>query len=155
VSNGPFPILRQAHFAYNSPDVDRDLAFFRAVGFRVSDWTPGRQGCLRCLPEHHNLSLFHHTSPRFHHQGFDIGSWEHLKRILDWMAAQEYAIEVGPVRHALGNNISIYLVDPDRFRIELFCEMEQIPDDEDHETRRQPPLFDLWRRQPVPEGFRE
>jgi catechol 2,3-dioxygenase-like lactoylglutathione lyase family enzyme len=155
VSNGPFPVLRQAHFAFNSPDVDRDLEFFRAVGFRVSDWSPGRQASLRCLPEHHNISLFAHGRARFHHQGFDIGSWEHLKEILDWIAHQEYPVEVGPVRHALGNNISVYLLDPDRFRIELFCEMEQILDDEDHENRRQPPLFDLWRRQPVPADFRE
>jgi hypothetical protein len=33
--------------------------------------------------------------------------------------------------------------------------MEQIDDDEDHDTRRQPLIFDLWQRRPVPPGFRE
>ncbi len=55
VSPSPFPMLRQAHFAYNSPDVDRELAFFRSIGFRVSDWMPGHAGSVRCTPEHHNI----------------------------------------------------------------------------------------------------
>lgn len=155
VPDGPFPMLRQAHFAYNTPDVDRALAFFRAAGFRVSDWVPGIQGSLRCTPDHHNISLFKFHRPGLHHQGFDVGGWWELKLMLDWMASQEFAVEVGPVRHAVGNNISVYLLDPHRFRIELYCEMEQIDDDEDHDTRRQPLIFDLWQRRPVPPGFRE
>ncbi len=155
VTNGPFPVLRQAHFAYNSPDVDRELAFFKSVGFRASDWVPGVQGSLRCRPEHHNISLFKYERAGLHHQGFDIGDWGGLKIILDWMASQGAPVEVGPVRHAVGNNISIYTRDPNRIRVEIFCEMEAIWDDEDHDTRRQPLIFDLWQHKPVPPGFRE
>lgn len=155
VTNGPFPTLRQAHFAYNTPDVDRELAFFRRIGFRVSDWLPETQGSLRCTPDHHSISLFKFERGGLHHQGFDIGDWDSLKVLLDWMAAQDAPAEVGPVRHATGNNISIYIRDPDRFRVEIFCEMEQIEDDEDHDTRRQPHVFDLWQQKPPPPGFRE
>jgi catechol 2,3-dioxygenase-like lactoylglutathione lyase family enzyme len=156
VTPTPFPALRQAHFAYNSPDVDRELAFFRSIGFRVSDWVPGAQGSLRCTPEHHNISLFRYEKRAgLHHQGFDCGDWGTLKAVLDWMAHQRVPVEIGPVRHAVGNNISIYFLDPNRFRIEVFCEMEQIEDDEDHDTRRQPLIFDLWGQRTVPQGFRE
>lgn len=155
VTHGPFPTLRQAHFAYNTPDVDRELAFFRRIGFRVSDWLPGTQGSLRCTPDHHNISLFKFERGGLHHQGFDIGDWDSLKVLLDWMAAQHAPAEVGPVRHATGNNVSIYIRDPDRFRVEIFCEMERIEDDEDHDTRRQPLIFDLWQQKPPPPGFRE
>lgn len=156
VTPSPFPILRQAHFAYNSPDVDRELAFFRSIGFRVSDWVPGVQGSLRCTPDHHNISLFkYERRAGLHHQGFDAGDWQHLKAVLDGMAHQKVPVEVGPVRHAVGNNISIYFLDPNRFRVEVYCEMEQIEDDEDHDTRRQPLIFDLWQHKTVPPGFRE
>lgn len=155
VANGPFPILRQAHFAFNTPDVDRSLAFFKAVGFRVSDRLPGLQGSLRCTPDHHGISLFKFDRPGLHHHGYDIGSWEHLKIILDWMASQNWPVEAGPVRHATGNNISIYVPDPFRIRVEIYCEMEQIWDDEDHEDRRHPHVFDLWQQKPPPPGFRE
>jgi len=156
VTPSPFPILRQAHFAYNSPDVDRELAFFRSIGFRVSDWVPGVQGSLRCTPDHHNISLFKYEKRAgLHHQGFDIGDWTYLKTQLDWMAHQKVPVEVGPVRHAVGNNVSIYLLDPNRIRVEIYCEMEQIEDDEDHDKRRQPLIFDLWQHKAVPPGFRE
>lgn len=155
VAGGPFPVLRQAHFAFNTPDVDRELAFFKTVGFRVSDRLPGLQGSLRCNPDHHGISLFKFERPRLHHHGYDIGNWENLKVILDWMASQGAQAEVGPVRHATGNNISVYIRDPHRIRVELYCEMEQIWDDEDHEARRQPRVFDLWQQKPPPPGFRE
>jgi catechol 2,3-dioxygenase-like lactoylglutathione lyase family enzyme len=155
VADGPFPVLRQAHFAFNTPDVDRELTFFKSVGFRVSDWLPGLQGSLRCNADHHGISLFKFERGRLHHHGYDIGTWEHLKIMLDWMASQGWPVEVGPVRHATGNNISIYFPDPDRIRVEIYCEMEQIWDDEDHEARRQPHVFDLWQQKPPPPGFRE
>jgi len=33
-----------------------------------------------------------------------------------------------------GNNIAVYCRDPDGFRIEFYCEMEQIDDDEDRRS---------------------
>ncbi len=156
VTPSPYPTLRQAHFAYNSPDVDRELSFLRSIGFRVSDWVPGVQGSLRCTPEHHNISLFKFEKRAgLHHQGFDCGDWGSLKTVLDGMAHQQVPVEAGPVRHAVGNNISIYFVDPNRLRVEVFCEMEQIEDDEDHDDRRQPLIFDLWQHKSTPPGFRE
>ncbi len=155
VSDGPFPTLRQAHFTRMSPDPDADLAFFRSVGFRVSDWVPATQAFVRCRPEHHNLGFLKFERAMLHHHAYDVGTWDGIKTILDWVMAQGARVEVGPVRHAAGNNIAVYVRDPDAVRVELFCEMEAIDDDEDHDTRRQPVVFDLWHQSPPPPGFRD
>lgn len=155
VPQGPIPPLRLGHFTRVTPDPDAALAFFRAVGFRVSDWLPGAQAFLRCAPEHHNLGLLKFQRAQLHHHAYDVGDWNGIKFVLDWTARQEWPVESGPVRHAAGNNIAVYVRDPNGVRVEFFCEMEAIPDDEDHDGRRQPLIFDLWRRQPPPPGFRD
>lgn len=155
VPDGPLPAQRLAHFTRMSPDPDADLAFFRSIGFRVSDRVPGLQAFLRCRPEHHALGFLKHDQPMLHHHAYDVGSWDGIKSVLDWAALRGVPVEVGPVRHAPGNNISVYLRDPNAVRVEFFCEMELIEDDEDHDGRRQPLVFDLWRQSPPPPGFRE
>jgi catechol 2,3-dioxygenase-like lactoylglutathione lyase family enzyme len=155
VPDGPRPPLRQAHFTRMSPDPDRDMMFFRALGFRVSDWVPGVQAFVRCAPEHHHLGFLKYERAMLHHHAYDVGSWDGVKAVLDWAATQGWRIEVGPVRHAAGNNIAVYLRDPDAVRVEFYCEMELIDDDEDHDERRQPVVFDLWHQSPPPPGFRD
>ncbi len=155
VPDGPLPVLRLSHFTRMSPDPDADLAFFRSIGFRVSDWVPGVQAFLRCRAEHHNLGFLKYERAMLHHHAYDVGSWDAIKAVLDWGAQQGVKVEVGPVRHATGNNIAVYLRDPNGVRVEFFCEMEVIEDDEDHEARRQPIIFDLWHQSPPPPGFRD
>lgn len=155
VPDGPMPVLRLAHFTRMSPDPDAALVFFRGVGFRVSDRIPGGQAFLRCRPEHHNAAFLKFERVMLHHHAYDVGSWEAIKAVLDWAALAGTKVEAGPVRHAPGNNIAVYLRDPDAVRVEFFCEMEAIEDDEDHEDRRQPVVFDLWHQTPPPPGFRE
>jgi catechol 2,3-dioxygenase-like lactoylglutathione lyase family enzyme len=155
VPAGPAPRLRLAHVTRMSPSPDDDLAFFRALGFRVSDWVPGVQAFLRCAAEHHAVGFLKYDRPLLHHHAYDVGDWTSIKAVMDWLAAQGWPVEVGPVRHAAGNNIAVYVRDPHGVRVEFFCEMETIADDEDHDARRQPVLFDLWRQSPPPPGFRE
>ncbi len=155
VPQGPIPPLRLGHFTRSTPDVDAALAFFRSIGFRVSDWLPGNQAFLRCGPEHHGLAFLKFERALFHHHAYDAGDWNGIKFVLDWLAKQDWPVEVGPVRHAAGNNIAVYIRDPNGFRVEFYCELEHIEDDEDHDTRRQPLRFDLWQQKPPPAGFRD
>ncbi|MDR7481999.1 MAG: VOC family protein [Armatimonadota bacterium] len=155
VPEGPAPRLRLAHVTRMSPAPDDDLAFFRAIGFRVSDWVPGVQAFLRCGTEHHAVGFLKYDRPLLHHHAYDVGGWSSIKAVMDGLAAQGWPVEVGPVRHAAGNNIAVYVRDPNGVRVEFFCEMETIADDEDHEARRQPVVFDLWRQSGPPAGFRE
>ncbi len=155
VPSGPRPALRQSHFTRMSQNPDADLAFFRSIGFRVSDWVPGVQAFLRCNDDHHNVGFLHYEHAMLHHHAYDVGSWGGIKAVLDWVALQGWTAETGPVRHAAGNNIAVYIRDPNAVRVEFFCEMETIMDDEHHETRRQPVVFDLWHQSPPPPGFRD
>jgi len=149
------PLLRQAHVTRMSPDPDADMAFYRAIGFRISDWVPGVQSFLRCAPEHHSVGFLRFDRPLLHHHAYDVGSWDAIKTVCDRVMRQGWKVETGPVRHAAGNNIAVYVRDPDAVRVEFFCDMEQIDDDEDHDTRRQPVVFDLWHHSPPPPGFRD
>lgn len=152
VPQGPVPPLRLGHLTTSTPDPDGALAFFRSIGFRVSDWLPGFLAFVRCAPEHHDLGFLKFERPGLHHHAYDVGGWEGIKHVLDWMTLQGWPVEVGPVRHAGGNNISVYVRDPNAIRVEFYCEMELIADDEDHDTRRQPPHYDLWTQRLAPEG---
>lgn len=155
VPQGPAPVLRLGHFTHATPDPDAALAFFRSVGFRVSDWVPGNQAFLRCSPDHHNLAYLKFERTLLHHHAYQVPDWGAIKGMLDRMALHRWPVEAGPVRHAAGNNIAVYVRDPNALRVEFYCEMERIEDDEDHDTRRQPVMFDLWHQKPPPPGFRD
>jgi catechol 2,3-dioxygenase-like lactoylglutathione lyase family enzyme len=159
VGEGGFPRLRQGHFTRMSADVDAELALFRAAGFRVSDRIPGTQAFLRCAGEfgreHHAIGILGLGRGGLHHHAYDVGGWQGILGVLDGVARAGWPVEVGPVRHAPANNITVYVRDPYAVRVEFFCDMEQIWDDDDHDARRQPPVFDLWRRTPPPAGFRD
>jgi catechol 2,3-dioxygenase len=84
-----------------------------------------------------------------------VGDWGQIKLVLDALCRRQVVPDVGPVRHGPGNNIAVYVRDPAGFRIEFYCEMEQIEDDEDHERTYHPPTMNLWLRQPAPPGFHD
>lgn len=155
VCDAAFPRLTLGHFTRLSADPDGELNFFRQAGFRVSDWLPGRQAFLRCNDEHHNLGLLGFTQNRLHHHAYEVADWEAVRRVLDGVTQAGWPVEVGPVRHAPANNVTVYIRDPDAFRVEFYCEMEHLPDDDDHDRRRQPLVFDLWHGGKPPEGFRD
>jgi catechol 2,3-dioxygenase-like lactoylglutathione lyase family enzyme len=152
---GGLPSLRLAHCTRMTPDPDADAAFYQAIGFRISDVVPGVQSFLRCGSEHHSAGFLKFDRPLLHHHAYEIGSWEAIKVVLDHVMREGWKVETGPVRHAAGNNIAVYVRDPDAVRVEFFCEMDQIGDDEDHDTRRQPVIFDLWHQSAPPPGFRD
>ena len=89
-----------------------------------------------------------------HHHAYDVGDWEQIKYVLDWMFKQGVPVEAGPLRHGPGNNITVYVRDPDGVRVEYYCELEQFHDDEDH-IREFFPRFNLWLQQGPPEHFYE
>jgi catechol 2,3-dioxygenase len=153
LANGAFPLEKLGHFTMLARDLGALADFYRGIGFRQSDRSP-RGVFLRCGIDHHGLGMLPSGRSTLHHHAYDVGGWEQIKLVLDWLCRQGVTPDVGPVRHGPGNNISVYVRDVDGFRIEFYCEMEQIDDDEDHE-RRYPPSFNLWLRHPPPEGFHD
>lgn len=153
VSPGPFRIEKLGHFTMLAQDLEAQASFYRSLGFRISDWWP-RGAFLRCNTDHHGLAFLPSPRSSLHHHAYSVGDWAQIKLVLDWMFQCGVAPEAGPVRHGPGNNIAVYCRDPDGFRIEFYCEMEQIHDDEDH-RREYTRAFNLWLRAPSPAGFHD
>lgn len=153
VSQGAFRIEKLGHFTMLAQDLGVQASFYRSIGFRISDHT-ARGAFLRCGIDHHGIAFLPSKRSSLHHHAYSAGDWEQIKLVLDWMCRCGIAPDVGPVRHGPGNNIAVYIRDPDGFRIEFYCEMEQIHDDEDH-RREYFPASNLWLRARSPEGFHD
>ena len=152
VSQGPFKMLKLGHFNMQSENPEPTIEFFRSIGMRLSDKI-AIGSWLRCNEDHHGLAILK-GKPIFHHHAYDVGDWEQIKLVLDWMYKQGVPVEAGPLRHGPGNNINLYVKDPDGVRIEFYCELEQIYDDEDH-VREFTSKFNIWLQQAAPEHFYE
>lgn len=152
VSQGPFKIYKLGHFNIQSENPEPLIEFYRSLGFRVSD--QNQIGTwLRCNEDHHGLAIVK-GKKMFHHHAYDLRDWEQMKHVCDWMFKQGFKIDTGPGRHGPGNNITIYVRDPNGVRIEYYCELEKIYDEEDH-VREFFPRFNLWLQEGPPEDFYE
>ncbi|HZU17757.1 MAG TPA: VOC family protein [Candidatus Dormibacteraeota bacterium] len=152
--NGPFRLEKLGHVTFLARDLHQQAEFYRSIGFRLSDRSP-RGAFLRCGTDHHGLAFLPGKRSTLHHHAYDVGDWGQIKLVLDALCRRQVVPDVGPVRHGPGNNIAVYVRDPAGFRIEFYCEMEQIEDDEDHERTYDPPTMNLWLRQPAPPGFHD
>lgn len=156
LAHDALPALKLGHATFRCSDSLAVGRFHRElVGFRVSDYSPGKWVFLRCNADHHALAFTDHKESLFHHLAFDVGNWEGIKLACDRLAREEWALEDGPMRHPDGDNLAAYLADPDGFHVEFYCEMEQILDDEDHARPDYQPFRNLWMRSGVPDGYHQ
>ena len=153
VSPGPFDLVKLGHFNLGTRRLEGQTEFYRGVGFRLSD-RHERGVFLRCNADHHGLAFIGGDRPGLRHHAYQLSDWDQVKLVLDWMFREGVTPTAGPHRHGPGNNIAVYVRDPDRFHIEFYCEMEQIDDDEDHE-REYLRFWNLWLRQGPPPGYRD
>lgn len=108
-----------------------DLAAFyeRVLGFRRSDWCDGAAIFLRCGPDHHTVNFFE-GAPRLQHIAFEVKDWSELARGADQLRSWCLPLDWGPARHHIGHNMACYHSNADGIRVELFCEMDQMLDEE-------------------------
>jgi len=154
VSQGPFDVVKLGHFNLGTRQLAVQTEFYRSIGFRVSDHRSERGAFLRCNTDHHGLAFISGHRAALRHHAYELSGWDQVKLVLDWMFREGIAPTAGPLRHGPGNNVAVYVRDPDRFHIEFYCEMEQIEDDEDHQ-REYLPFWNLWLRQNPPPGYRD
>ncbi len=158
VSPGPFTVNRLGHVTVLTPDLEEAERFYREVaGFRLSDKRRGHGAWLRCNPDHHTLAFLTADRTVIDHHAYEIPDWNELKKVCDWTYRQGFPLEAGPMRHGPGNNVNVYIKDPDGLKIEFYAEMEQITDNEDH-LRNHPrsgALYgNLWQFKPAAETER-
>ena len=111
-----------------TPDVQASYDFYRALGFRVSEYTETEETrdmwavWLHRKGNVHDLALTNGLGPRLHHVGVWVCSVNDIIATCDLLATSGWLanMERGPGRHGVSNAFFLYLRDPDGHRVELF-----------------------------------
>jgi catechol 2,3-dioxygenase len=135
--------LRIDHCNCFSPDVEASVAFYNAIGFRLTEYTATEEDdALWAAWMHrkggvHDIALTNGAGPRLHHVAFWVSSPLTIIDFLDVMASTGHvaSIERGPGRHGIANAFFLYIRDPDGNRVELYCS-DYLTVDPDHEPLR-------------------
>lgn len=103
------------------------------LGFLVSDRVINDKGetatCfMRSNHEHHTLACFKSDRQGVDHHSYEAGEWIRIRDWADRFGAMEIPLMWGPGRHGPGNNLFIFIVDPDGNWIEVSAELEVIYD---------------------------
>lgn len=148
--SAPLP-ARLQHVVMASRDASRITDFFgRTLGFAVTDLVVDKDGnirtsFLRCSRDHHSFAVFQAPENRLDHHCYEAGDWSLIRDWSDHFAAKRIALTWGPGRHGPGNNLFIFIHDPDGNWVELSAELEQVDSDRPlgrwpHEER----TLNLW-----------
>lgn len=128
--------LRIDHFNCFTKDVDASVAFYNAIGFRVTEYTEDDQSkrlwaaWLHRKGGVHDIAFTNGRGPRLHHLAFWVPTPLNIIDLLDLMSTTGYLanIERGPGRHGISNAFFLYILDPDGHRIEIYCSDYQTVD---------------------------
>ncbi|HUP07710.1 MAG TPA: VOC family protein [Caldimonas sp.] len=117
------------HYVVNSPNRDRESAFYQDLfGFRLSDATHPMH-FLRCSAYHHTVAVASGRSLSLNHVAFEMQDFDGLMRGCG-RVVDVTPIEWGVGRHGPGDNIFAYFLDPDGFAIEYTTGMQRIDESE-------------------------
>ncbi|WP_334184570.1 VOC family protein [Novosphingobium sp.] len=126
---------RLQHVVLASRTPDKIIAFFTDVlGFTLSDVVLDDQGevrtsFLRCSEEHHSFAVFLAPEDRLDHHCYETTDWNAIRDWADHMAARHIKVQWGPGRHGPGNNLFIFVHDPDGNWVEISAELEVVKHD--------------------------
>lgn len=144
----PFRPQKLGHVAFGTKDIDASAKFATEVlGFRVSDWLAELLCFVRCNEDHHAITFLANGLNNLQHTGYEAETWEDLKRISDHVSRNGMTNVWGPGRHGPGNNVFVYVKDPDGNIVEAFAELIRIPDEEKWEPKvweMAPRSADYW-----------
>lgn len=156
---------RIGHVVIGSPDHEASVAFYDALGFKVSDSIlNGFATFMRCSPDHHNLLIHPGPTGYLSHYAMEVDDIDAVGAAgTAVLAERPDAHMIGIGRHNLGSNVFWYLTDPAGNVFEFFADMDQILDDEvwerdhcrrDWEGADGPAGFSVWGpAEPPPEFF--
>ena len=125
-------LTKLGHVQLRVADVERSKAFYRDVlGFRVAEQDPKHGDLFMTLGEDfHTLDLAQHPNPEtgrgpsrplgVAHIAFQVGSYEALREA--YRTLQAHGVQVDRAMDHV-NQRSIYFLDPDGNRLEIYYEM--------------------------------
>lgn len=157
--------LRIDHANCFSTNVDRAVAFYNEIGFRVTEYTEDEDSnrlwaaWIHRKGGVHDMAFTNGAGPRLHHVAYWVPTPLNIIDLLDLMATTGYVanIERGPGRHGISNAFFLYVRDPDGHRIEIYCSDYQTVDP-DHEPikwdLKDPQRQTLWGA-PAPKSWFE
>ncbi|WP_338664528.1 VOC family protein [Pararoseomonas sp. SCSIO 73927] len=101
------------------------------LGFLTSDYVRDAEGrvqtCwMRSNHEHHTMACFRHSRQGIDHHSYEAGDWSVIKDWCDRMGDRRIRIIWGPGRHGPGNNLFLFIEDPDGNWIEVSAELEVV-----------------------------
>lgn len=122
------------HLTLATKDVEAIEGFYAGkLGFGVSDRVLNDAGAvmtsfMRGNHEHHNLACFFQDRQGIDHHSYEAGEWDTIRDWADHLAERNIQLMWGPGRHGPGNNLFIFIEDPDGNWIEISAELEVIHD---------------------------
>lgn len=141
------------HLTLASQDIGAIERFYAdKLGFAVSDRVVGDDGevmtCfMRSNHEHHTLACFlHRGRTGIDHHSYEAGDFLSIRDWCDRFAERGIRLMWGPGRHGPGNNIFIFITDPDGNWIEVSAELEVILDRPVREWPHVEHTLNMWGR---------
>lgn len=126
------------HVNFLTGDVQRQVRWYTEVlGFQVTDWI-GKEGVwLHVDRDHHVLAFLEKGFAHLHHLAFELVDWGEMRVALDHLAQNRRPVVWGPGRHGMARNLfSYFRMREEELFVELFADLEQLPDD--HQPRHFP-----------------
>jgi catechol 2,3-dioxygenase len=126
---------RLQHIVFASIDVVKMLLFFtEVVGFSLSDRVLDDAGgvrtvFVRCSHEHHSLAIFAANENRLDHHCYEATRWDLIRDWSDHFARHRIPLKWGPGRHGPGDNLFVFVHDPDGNWVEVSAELEHVEHD--------------------------
>lgn len=163
--HGANAIARIDHFNVLVPDVRAATAYYRDLGFGVSEKIEDDEEHLYAAwlyrkPTVHDIALTGGDGPRLHHVAFAANERHQILHTCDVLGSlrAEQHIERGPGRHGVSNAFYLYLRDPDGHRIEIYTSDYYTGDPDNptvrwdvHDNRRR----SFWGHEVVPSWYSE
>jgi catechol 2,3-dioxygenase-like lactoylglutathione lyase family enzyme len=129
VDMGGMP-ARLQHLVVASPRCAAMERFFvDALGFAVSDRVCREDGSLmttflRSSDEHHSFAVFQAAKSGLDHHCYETPDWNAIRDWADRFAKLKIPLSWGPGRHGPGNNLFIFINDPEGNWLEFSAELE-------------------------------
>lgn len=125
--------------------------YVERLGFLTADRVVTDEGRVatiftRSNHEHHTLACFQQDRVGIDHHSYEAGDWAEMKLWCDRMGELEIPIMWGPGRHGPGNNLFIFIEDPDGNWIEISAELEVVHDRPVKIWPHAPRTLNLWGR---------